>query len=102
MPVMAFAPSSLSCYWFRALSPSLPWRLTRFPRVVLVPPAACSALPHTANWHHPDVNILTAPEFSMVDGLACLPLEEMYFEDVYFKAEHFQWAITPDQNGFDV
>ncbi len=69
---------------------------------VFRPTAACSALPHTANWHHPDVNILTAPEFSMVDGLGCLPLEELYFEDVYFRPEHFQWAITPDQNGFDV
>ncbi|GLC60004.1 hypothetical protein PLESTB_001562800 [Pleodorina starrii] len=60
---------------------------------------SCGSLRHTPAWHHPSVNITQPPEFSLVDDLVCLPLEEIYFEDVAFRAEHELLAINPDRRG---
>ncbi|GLC43492.1 hypothetical protein PLESTM_001479100 [Pleodorina starrii] len=57
------------------------------------------SLRHTPAWHHPSVNITQPPEFSLVDDLVCLPLEEIYFEDVAFRAEHELLAVNPDRRG---
>ncbi|EFJ45307.1 hypothetical protein VOLCADRAFT_94393 [Volvox carteri f. nagariensis] len=46
-------------------------------------PPWCSSYPsrslrHVAAWHHPSINITEPPEFSLVDDLVCLPLEEIF------------------------
>ncbi|GIL53228.1 hypothetical protein Vafri_8873 [Volvox africanus] len=57
------------------------------------------SLRHVAAWHHPAINIDEPPQFSLVDDLVCLPLEEIYFEDVYFRPEHEGLAVLPDRRG---
>ncbi|GLC71850.1 hypothetical protein PLESTF_001173700 [Pleodorina starrii] len=59
---------------------------------------ACS-LRHTPAWHHPSIDLTRPPEFSLVDDLVCLPLEEIYFEDVSFRPEHELLAVIPDRSG---
>ncbi|GLC71849.1 hypothetical protein PLESTF_001173600 [Pleodorina starrii] len=61
---------------------------------------ACS-LRHTPAWHHPSIDLTRPPEFSLVDDLVCLPLEEIYFEDVSFRPEHELLAVIPDRSGPD-
>ncbi|GLI59756.1 hypothetical protein VaNZ11_001711, partial [Volvox africanus] len=57
------------------------------------------SLRHVAAWHHPSININEPPQFSLVDDLVCLPLEEIYFEDVYMRSEHEVLAVLPDRRG---
>ncbi|GIM11186.1 hypothetical protein Vretimale_14730 [Volvox reticuliferus] len=57
------------------------------------------ALRHMTAWHHPSINMTEPPEFSLVDDLVCLPLEEIYFEDIYFRPEHEGFAVLPDRRG---
>ncbi|GIM13096.1 hypothetical protein Vretimale_16261 [Volvox reticuliferus] len=57
------------------------------------------SLRHTAAWHHPSININEPPQFSLVDELVCLPLEEIFFEDVYMRPEHEVLAVLPDRTG---
>ncbi|GLC48532.1 hypothetical protein PLESTB_000108200 [Pleodorina starrii] len=57
------------------------------------------SLRHTPAWHHPSIDLTRPPEFSLVDDLVCLPLEEIYFEDVSFRPEHELLAIVPDRSG---
>jgi hypothetical protein len=42
-----------------------------------VGPIVCRSLRHTAAWHHPAIDLTEPPEFSLVDDLVCLPLEEV-------------------------
>ncbi|GLC48529.1 hypothetical protein PLESTB_000107900 [Pleodorina starrii] len=69
-------------------------------------PDWCSAYPtcslrHSPAWHHPSIDLTQPPEFSLVDDLVCLPLEEIYFEDVSFRPEHELLAVAPDRSGPD-
>ncbi|KAG2492628.1 hypothetical protein HYH03_009044 [Edaphochlamys debaryana] len=57
------------------------------------------SLRHTPAWHLPDIDIVEPPEFSMVDELACMPLEEIYLEDIYLTPEHAQLKVSPDMTG---
>ncbi|GIM13091.1 hypothetical protein Vretimale_16258 [Volvox reticuliferus] len=57
------------------------------------------SLRHMAAWHHPSININEPPQFSLVDDLVCLPLEEIYFEDVYFRPDYEGFAVFPDRSG---
>ncbi|EFJ43191.1 hypothetical protein VOLCADRAFT_96656 [Volvox carteri f. nagariensis] len=57
------------------------------------------SLRHLPAWHHPSINITEPPEFSLVDDLVCLPLEEIYFEDVVFRSIYDGLAVFPDLQG---
>ncbi|EFJ43931.1 hypothetical protein VOLCADRAFT_95846 [Volvox carteri f. nagariensis] len=59
------------------------------------------SLRHAPAWHHPSVNITEPPEFSLIDDLVCLPLEELYFEDVYLRPEYEGFTVVPDRRGLN-